>query len=364
MKKKDDRTIEERAIDFEHVMTLMILNNIRSEYKTLENFRNTYSGLVKGALTADDQVRFCYRFGFDTKTVRKLLGKVDGRYVTIREIEPHLNHLNYRRAFNKRYASGKTYTVRSYWYLDFDSLAVYFADENMFNCAYEGFYSKRQRDMFCSLKFKKEKEMTKKEKQDWQAKYDRGETCMTPDEVERLEAKRKRSNDKRKMTIAAKAARNAIGDFAAMMTEIEMLKGQVGAMLDIEARIAGLEDENARLRERLSALERPSGENANKTEQVVVSPSDDLPPANPFKDRNPAMDPKLDVQAVREVYEKFRLFADNRLIDQKHVNEFCRRFNLPCDIKAKEALSDSERNDPMREKMKAYISRKIKEFDL
>ena len=71
--KKDSRTLEERAADLEKVITFNIVNSVRRNYKSVEDFRRVYSAIVGGTAGSADQVKFCGLFGFRRENQRRIL---------------------------------------------------------------------------------------------------------------------------------------------------------------------------------------------------------------------------------------------------------------------------------------------------
>ena len=131
MKPKDIRTADERADDFAKCLLWLICRNIKTKYNTLEDFKSTYCKIVNCNASKDEQVKFCRAFGIDSEIYRRILGQQKtGKYVTLDQISPLLpKWLHYRPHFTKHYPSGKSYSVHSYWYIDFDHLKTIFGNQ-------------------------------------------------------------------------------------------------------------------------------------------------------------------------------------------------------------------------------------------
>lgn len=149
MKPKDIRTADERADDFAKCLLWLICRNIKTKYNTLEDFKSAYCKITDGNASDDEQVKFCRAFGLDGKIYRRILGQQKtGKYVTLDQINPLLpKWLHYRPHFTKHYSSGKSYSVYSYWYVDFDYLKTIFGNQTVLDAtidAKSAKYTKRQ----------------------------------------------------------------------------------------------------------------------------------------------------------------------------------------------------------------------------
>ena len=134
------------------VLTWCIIHNIKKHYETLDNFKKTYSLIKNGKASNDEQIHFCRRFVFDNKLViRKILGYKDGKLTRLTDVKPFFdNWFHYQPHFNKNYSSGKTYSVHSYWYIDFDVIERYMDDADVADCK-SRFYTKEQHHLINRL---------------------------------------------------------------------------------------------------------------------------------------------------------------------------------------------------------------------
>lgn len=241
MKLKDTRTLQERADDLEKVYTFSIVATAKKYYKTVDNFKTIYKKIVNGNATTEEQIDFCNRFGHKPAEYRKILGQLNGKRVKIADVTQYFsNWFHYQRHFNKNYKkSGKTYAVHGYWYIDFDVLKRYVNDNNILNTN-SNFYSKRQHTYIDNiiLKYKKENIMTKKQKEQYQKEYDEGKHALTLEQFLKQEQKKKKAIDKHRMTIAKKAAKQTLAEYAKLQMENEMLKNEI-------ARPKMLKDDNS-----------------------------------------------------------------------------------------------------------------------
>ena len=167
MKQKDSRKLKERALDLQKVLTWCIIHNIKKHYETLDNFKKTYLLIKNGRASSAEQIHFCRRFGFDSNVIiRKVLGKINGKWVKLSDIKPYLDKwIHYRRSNTKHYRkTGKHFAVHSYWYIDFDVIERYIDDADVADCKSK-FYTKEQHHLINKL-FLKHREEVKSKKND------------------------------------------------------------------------------------------------------------------------------------------------------------------------------------------------------
>ena len=232
MKQKDSRNFEERAQDLQKVLTWCIIHNIKKHYETLDNFKKTYSLIKNGKASNDEQIHFCRRFGFDSNVIiRKVLGKINGKWVKLSDIKPYLDKwIHYRRSNTKHYKkTGKHFAVHSYWYIDFDVIERYIDDADVADCK-SRFYTKEQHHLinrlFLKQKTKKQKTKSKEQtmgkikkvdgytEQQWNEMVAKGERACTWEQAVKLEKKKRRAAEKHKMTIAKNAAKATLKEYA------------------------------------------------------------------------------------------------------------------------------------------------------
>ena len=177
-------------------MTWCIVHNIKKHYETLDNFKRTYLLIKNGRSSSAEQVNFCRRFGFDNKLViRKILGYKDGKLTRLADVKQFFDTwFHYQPHFNKNYSSGKTYSVNSYWYIDFDVIERYIDDTDVADCKSK-FYTKEQHHLinrlFLKQKDKKQKDKSKENtmgkikkvdgytESQWNEMYAKGERAYT-----------------------------------------------------------------------------------------------------------------------------------------------------------------------------------------
>lgn len=226
---QDNRTIQERACDLEKVVTFAIMSTIKTYYKSnIDKLKNEYTSILNGTCSSDVQVKFCSRFKCLTiAEYRKILGQIekDGKrhWLSINDVKQYFSKwLHYQRHFNKQYKSEKTFAVHGYWYIDFDVVERWINFDDVYNTRSD-FYTKLQHIFIDSI-ILKGKRMTKKEKEQYQREYEQGKHMLTLDEYIKDQQKKQRSLDKRRMTIAKKAAKQTLAEYATVQTKANMLE--------------------------------------------------------------------------------------------------------------------------------------------
>ena len=112
--------------------------------------------------------------------------------------------------------------------------------------------------------------MTKKEKEIYQKEYEEGKRSVTLEKYLRDEQKKQRSLDKRRMTIAKKAAKETLTEYAALQTKTNMLEA-MNAEKDDEIKI--LRQQNEELRNILKKNSESLTQNINANSVVSEIPS-------------------------------------------------------------------------------------------
>ena len=267
MKQKDRRNFEDRAQDLQKVLTWCIIHNIKKHYETLDNFKKTYLLIKNGKASNDEQIHFCRRFVFDNKLViRKILGYKDGKLTRLADVKPFFDSwFHYQPHFNKNYSSGKTYSVNSYWYIDFDVIERYIDDADVADCK-SRFYTKQQHHLInrLFLKQKTKKQKTKKQKnkqkektmgkikkidgyteQQWNEMHAKGERACTWEQAVKNEEKKRRAAEKHKMTIAKNAAKATLKEYAELQLKVQQLEAEIEQHKAYIKHLESLKDKNS-----------------------------------------------------------------------------------------------------------------------
>lgn len=73
------------------------------------------------------------------------------RYISLKDVQPYFSRwFHYQRHFNRNYKSGKTFSVRGYFYIDFDVLESLCGRDDVVDASSD-FYSRRQHVMIDAL---------------------------------------------------------------------------------------------------------------------------------------------------------------------------------------------------------------------
>ena len=264
MKHKDNRNFEQRAQDLQKVLTWCIVHNINKHYNTLDNFKRTYLLIKNGRASSAEQVNFCRRFGFDNKLViRKILGYKDGKLTRLADVKQFFDSwFHYQPHFNKNYSSGKTYSVNSYWYIDFDVIERYIDDADVADCK-SRFYTKEQHHLinrlFLKQKTKKQKNKSKEQtmgkikkidgytEQQWNEMVAKGERACTWEQAVKLEEKKRSAAEKHKMTIAKNAAKATLKEYAELQLKVQQLEAKIKYLESLKDKNSDIVEEPEKL---------------------------------------------------------------------------------------------------------------------
>lgn len=266
MKPKDIRTLDERADDFAKCLLWLICRNIKTKYNTLEDFKLAYRKITDGSASDNEQIKFCRAFELDAKIYRRILGQREtGKYVTLDQIDPFLpKWLHYRPHFTKQYKSGKSYSVHSYWYIDFDHLEDIFRKQDELVAAIDAKsakYTKRQFMLINKLflfdkgganrakrlekerlerkagkikSMKNYKKIDGHTKSEWNELHESGKLAFTWEQACKAEWKKERRADKHRMTIAKKAAKATLKELTEAELKIRQLEAEVAHLKQLK----------------------------------------------------------------------------------------------------------------------------------
>ena len=264
-RKQDNRNLQERAGDLEKVVTFSIMTTIKKFYGTAENFKQIYKSILNGTCSSSVQVEFCSRFKCLTiPEYRKILGQIEKsgkhHWVSINDVKPFFSKwFHYQRHFNKRYKSGKTFVVHGYWYIDFDVVERWMNFDDVFDTK-SSFYTKLQHIFIDSI-ILKGKTMTKQEKEIYQKQYEEGKRSIPLEKIIKDEQKKQQTLNKRRMTIAKKAAKEIFVEYTALQAKANML----------EATNKEKDDEIKLLRQKLDEMKCAAQKNEVDSSNSVVS---------------------------------------------------------------------------------------------
>lgn len=133
------------------------------------------------------------------------------RYISLKDVQPYFSRwFHYQRHFNRNYRSGRTFSVRGYFYIDFDVLERLCGRDDVLDASSD-FYSRRQHVIIDALvlnSFVKDDGvmMTKAQEKQYVREYEQGKRKLTLQQYKLDEADRRRRADKRRVTMAKKQA--------------------------------------------------------------------------------------------------------------------------------------------------------------
>ena len=136
------------------------------------------------------------------------------RYISLKDVQPYFSGwFHYQRHFNRNYKSGKTFSVRGYFYIDFDVLERWCRSDDVVDPGSD-FYSRRQHVMIDALvlnSFAKDDgvTMTKAQEKRYVREYEEGKRQLTLQQYKLDEADKRRRADKRRVTMAKKQSEDA-----------------------------------------------------------------------------------------------------------------------------------------------------------
>ena len=136
------------------------------------------------------------------------------RYISLKDVQPYFSGwFHYQRHFNRNYRSGKTFSVRGYFYIDFDVLERWCRSDDVVDPGSD-FYSRRQHVMIDALvlnSFAKDDGviMTKAQEKRYVREYEEGKRQLTLQQYKLDEADKRRRADKRRVTMVKKQSEDA-----------------------------------------------------------------------------------------------------------------------------------------------------------
>lgn len=139
------------------------------------------------------------------------------RYISLKDVQPYFSRwFHYQRHFNRNYKSGRTFSVRGYFYIDFDVLESLCGRDDVIDPGSD-FYSRRQHVMIDALvlnSFVKDDGviMTKAQEKQYVREYEQGKRKLTLQQYKLEEADKRRRADKRRVTMAKKESEDAPGE--------------------------------------------------------------------------------------------------------------------------------------------------------
>ena len=271
--------IEGKALS--EVLFFIIASQAKSIFKNQVNYRQLLKNFFEKADNNKSLSRLVHLFHIDKQIIRLLCPHThmrvvkDGKSKQIRIVDLLLNKakesqlIQYIGKKDNKTKNGKRFSHLSFWILTDEGIKTAFEDKDS-TYAQSKYYSKLAHSIIdqyviCKggilaklaefnnsiLKHKanKENKMTKAEKEQYEKEYAEGKHSLSLKDYLKFEAKKKRRADKHRMTIAKKAAKETIADYAKLQTEIAQLNAKIEQLQAENEQLKKLKDLNSDIEE-------------------------------------------------------------------------------------------------------------------
>lgn len=229
------KTFDERVDDFRNVITFLTIINIKQHFKTLEDYFKSTDN------------KKAYHLHIDDKKVVRRLSHTKRESLLRKLLEATKGDFTYHKHCHRTYAGGR-FRLNSWFEIPESRLRELFADASNFNTATCKFLTKQQHKWIDEHVFyieTKDKDMTKAQEKEIREKEARGELAMPADYVIKQEKKKERAIEKQKISIAKKAVKATISEYAKIMAENESLKHEVESLKGEINRLKAICDSNS-----------------------------------------------------------------------------------------------------------------------
>lgn len=238
-KKEYQLLIEHLSKTLEEVLTYDIITRVKSNYGSPEEYESAYKRFLNH--NNFELKRFTDRFHFDTNYYGTVLGGfkviVDGKqHRFIKDVVDLVKKSKSSKLIfvGKRdvvYQSGKDFHHQSFIVLDPRFAVEVFTNESLSNPKSKTYSIEARRAIFEGLNLykrnMKELNMTKAQKEQYNKEYAEGKHLLTLEEYIKDEAKKRRRADRHRMSIAKKAAKQTMKEYASMAIELEKAKAEI-----------------------------------------------------------------------------------------------------------------------------------------
>ena len=271
--------IEGKALS--EVLFFIIASQAKSIFKNQVNYRQLLKNFFEKADNNKSLSRLVHLFHIDKQIIRLLCPHThmrvvkDGKSKQIRIVDLLLNKAKESQLIqcigkkDNKTKNGKRFSHLSFWILTDEGIKTVFEDKDS-TYAQSKYYSKLAHSIIdqyviCKggilaklaefnnsiLKHKanKENKMTKAEKEQYEKEYAEGKHSLSLKDYLKFEAKKKRRADKHRMTIAKKAAKETIADYAKLQTEIAQLNAKIEQLQAENELLKKLKDLNSDIEE-------------------------------------------------------------------------------------------------------------------
>ena len=240
------KKIEKLADILDQVLTFDIYRKILYAFKTFKSYNNCLNAF--GNRNNQALKRLYTLFHYDKSFYSKIVGTrliVDGKSKKI--LKDILNHLKTNSRYLKfigkkdiKYVkSGKSFSHPSFIVVKKDCISI-LANDHTFNLVKSKHYDETTRQIIHNTLL--ETIMTKKEKEQYEKEYAEGKHMLSLKEYEADQRKKKRRADKHRLTIAKKAARATMKEYAEMAMELEKAKAKIAYLEELKDKDSDIED--------------------------------------------------------------------------------------------------------------------------
>lgn len=215
--KEYDVFINKLASTLDEVLTFDIRQKAIYAFKNSLNYKQCISNFIYNQ-DGNKSLRLLEKlFHYDINFFVKIIGHkvvVNGklrRYTSdvVKIIKNTSKYLKFIGKKNIKYSSGKTFSHRSFIVINEKSIDTLFLNKRF---GLTTSYSEEARKSI--HQYILGTTMTKKQKEQYQKEYDEGKHLLSLEEYLKAQAKKKRQADKHRMTIAKKAARATLAEYA------------------------------------------------------------------------------------------------------------------------------------------------------
>ena len=276
MKNLNSIDIEGKALS--EVLFFIIASQAKSIFNNQVNYRQLLKNFFEKADNNKSLSRLVHLFHIDKQIIRLLCPHThmrivkDGESKQIRIVDLLLNKakesqlIQYIGKKDHKTKNGKRFSHLSFWILTDEGIKTAFEDKDS-TYAQSKYYSKLAHSIIdqyviCKggilaklaefnnaiLKHKanKENKMTKAEKEQYEKEYNEGKHSLSLKDYLKFEAKKKRRADKHRMTIAKKAAKETLSDYAKLQLENAQLKAEIERLKQLKDLNSDIEEANAK----------------------------------------------------------------------------------------------------------------------
>lgn len=239
-------TIEKLADILDQVLTFDIYRKILYAFGTFKSYDNCLNAF--GNRNNQALKRLYTLFHYDKTFYSRIVGTrliVDGKSKKIlrdiiKRLKTNSKYLKFIGKQDIKYAkSGKSFSHPSFIVVKQDCIST-LANDSTFNLVKSKHYNKTSQQIIHNTLL--ETTMTKKEKEQYEKEYAEGKHQLSLKEYEADLRKKKRRADKHKMTIAKKAARATMKEYAEMAMELEKAKAKIAYLEELKDKDSDIDD--------------------------------------------------------------------------------------------------------------------------